>query len=249
VTGTDHTTETSTAEPWRDSAETAVRGLAAITVAGALLGALVGGVGARLAMMLLAGLNPEDTGMLSDDGFPIGRFTLDGSLQLLGAGLQMGLIGAAVYAGVRWLRFGPRWFQVLSLSAGAAVVVGSQLVHTDGIDFTLLQPAGLGIATFVLIPAVYTALLTLLAEHWLRPESWFSRAHLGLVVSTLLLWAALPLLPLVVLGWLAHQVLVRMRVTRQGVAHPAFAWLLRAGLTVVFALALAELVRDTTALS
>ena len=41
----------------------AARRLAAITLAGALLGVLVGGVGGRLAMLLLARLNPEATGV------------------------------------------------------------------------------------------------------------------------------------------------------------------------------------------
>ena len=60
---------------WRASAEQAVRRLAVITAVGALRGLLVGGVGGvggRLAMMLLARLNPEGIGVTSDDGFRIG---------------------------------------------------------------------------------------------------------------------------------------------------------------------------------
>jgi hypothetical protein len=57
---------------WRDSAEQAVRRLAPTTVAGALLGVLVGGVVGRLARMLLARLNPNATGVTSDDGFIMG---------------------------------------------------------------------------------------------------------------------------------------------------------------------------------
>lgn len=60
---------------WRGAAELALRRLAAITVAGAVLGVLVGGVGGRLAMVLLAALNPRATGVTSDDGFTIGQFT------------------------------------------------------------------------------------------------------------------------------------------------------------------------------
>jgi hypothetical protein len=37
-----------------------------------LLGLLVGGVGSRLAMMLLARLNPGIAGVTSDDGFIMG---------------------------------------------------------------------------------------------------------------------------------------------------------------------------------
>ncbi|MGH3334864.1 MAG: hypothetical protein ACRDOZ_03520 [Nocardioides sp.] len=43
-------------------------------------GALAVGVLGRLAMLLLAQLNPLATGVTSDDGFEIGQFTLSGSL-------------------------------------------------------------------------------------------------------------------------------------------------------------------------
>ena len=46
---------------------------------------------------------------------------------------------------------GPRWFQVLSISLGPAVVVGALLVHPEGVDFTLLRPRWLAIALFVAI--------------------------------------------------------------------------------------------------
>jgi len=133
---------------WRVQAERALRSLAAISVAGALAGVLVGGIGGRLAMMLLARLNPQVTGLTSDDGFIMGRFTVGNTLSLLAVGFGLGLFGAAVYAVLRGLMIGPRWFQVLSISVGPAVVVGEMLVHTDGVDFTLLEPAGLAIALF-----------------------------------------------------------------------------------------------------
>ena len=79
---------------WRESAERALRRLSAITLAGALLGLLVGGVGGRLAMMLLARLNPDATGITSDDGFVIGQFTIGNTLQLLLTGTVFGLVGA-----------------------------------------------------------------------------------------------------------------------------------------------------------
>jgi hypothetical protein len=135
-------------------------------VAGALTGVLVGGVGGRLAMMLLARLDPQATGVRGDDGFIIGRFTVGGTLSLLVVGSGLGLLGAASYAVLRALMIGPRWFQVLSISMGPAVVVGQMLVHTDGVDFTPLEPAGLAIVLFVLIPGVYVVLLTMRAKRW-----------------------------------------------------------------------------------
>jgi hypothetical protein len=66
-------------DSWAVTARCALRGLAAVTWAGALLGLLVGGVGSRLAMMLLARLNPQVAGLTSDDGFTMGQLTMQTS--------------------------------------------------------------------------------------------------------------------------------------------------------------------------
>ncbi len=95
-----------------------VRRLSAIVLAAAVCGVLIGGVGGRLAMLLLARLNPEVSGTLSDDGFVMGRFTVVATLNLLVAALFLGIVGALVYAVVRGLRIGPWWFQVLSVGVG-----------------------------------------------------------------------------------------------------------------------------------
>lgn len=91
---------------WRGSAESAARRLAALTAVGALLGLLVGGVGGRLAMMLLARLNPGAIGATSDDGFRIGQFTVAPTLGLLLLGTGLGVVGAGVYTVVRGLLLG-----------------------------------------------------------------------------------------------------------------------------------------------
>lgn len=174
-----------TVTPWSESAKQAVRTLAPITVAGALLGVLVGGIGGRLAMRLLAAVNPDATGRTSDDGFTIGQFTMSETGGLLLTGWLLGMIGAAFYAVLRGLMIGPRWFQVLSISVGPAVVVGAIIVHVDGVDFALLEPLWLAVGLFIAIPLVYSALLTLLAEHWIGSDGWFARAPLPWVSATL----------------------------------------------------------------
>lgn len=139
--------------------------LAAVPLVGALLGVLVGGILGRLAMHVLSRLTPEADGRLSDDGFVMGRFTLAGSLSLLVFTALLGLVGGVVYVLVRGLLLGPAWFQVVCVGLGSGIPVGNQLVHVEGIDFTLLQPAGLSIALFVALPASYGVLLTLVVEH------------------------------------------------------------------------------------
>ena len=234
-------------ETWSVSLMSALRRLSAVTLAGALLGLVVGGVGGRLAMMLLARLNPDFIGTTSDDGFAIGHLTTD-TLDLLVVTTLIGVFGAGVYFAVRGLMVGPRWFQILSVSAGPAVVVGSMLVHVDGVDF-MLDPAWLAIAVFVAIPGVYAALLTVVAERWLTPEGSFMSGPFWPAVSPLLLWAPLaPVLAVVLLGLVGYQAARRTAPGAAVLEHPVSPWLLRAALAVVFAVALVDLLRDTTAL-
>lgn len=228
---------------WRESAELAVRRLAAITVAGALLGVLVGGVGGRLAMMLLAAQNPRAAGVTSDDGFAIGQFTILGTAQLLGATWQIGLLGAFAYALLRGLMIGPPWFRVLSMAVGSGAVVAAFIVHTDGVDFALLQPVPLTVGLFVAIPVVYAALLTLVAERWLATGRWPAQGQLRWVLVTLLLWLPLlPLLPVLAGVWLVSEWLRRR--PKLTALRPVTSWLTRAVLAVVFAFAVADLVSD-----
>ena len=235
---------------WRESAEHALRRLSASTLAGALLGLLVGGVGGRLAMMLLARMNPDATGITSDDGFRIGQFTVSATLQLLLTGTFFGLIGACVYALVRHLMVGPRWFQVVSIAVGPAVVVGAGIVHSDGVDFVLLHPVWLAIGLFLAIPALYATLLTLLAERWLQNDGWAARASLPIAVLPLVLLIPLaPLLAAMVALWALKEGLRRHARFGRALGHPALPWVARLGLVAVFAVALVDLVEDVTELA
>jgi hypothetical protein len=228
---------------WAASGARAVRRLSAVTAAGGLLGLLVGGVGGRLAMMLLAQLNPEVTGRESDDGFTMGQFT-GATFNLLIIATLLGVVGGGFYFVLRGLLVGPRWFQILSISVGPAVVVGSQIVTTDGIDFTL-DPALLAVAMFVLIPGLYAALLTVLAERWLAADGPFVRAPLWLAIVPLLLWSPIaPALGLLAVGLVAFEAVRRSDRGAAVLARPVLAQMSRAALVVIFALALVDLVGD-----
>ena len=235
--------ETGSQPTWAASGARAVRRLSAVTAAGGLLGLLVGGVGGRLAMMLLAQLNPDVTGRESDDGFTMGQFT-DATFNLLIIATLIGVVGGAIYFVLRGLMVGPRWFQILSISVGPAVVVGSQIVTTDGIDFTL-DPALLAIAMFVLIPGLYAALLTVLAERWLADDGPFARAPFWLTIVPLLLWAPIaPAFGFLLLGLVAFEAVRRSDRGAAVLARPVLAQMARAALVIVFALALVDLVGD-----
>lgn len=235
---------------WRGAVESVIRRLGVATLAGALLGLAVGGIGGRLAMMLLAVRNPNATGLTSDDGFTMGQFTISGTANLLLVTTFIGVLGGGVYLVLRDLMIGPRWFQVCSVSIGPAVVVGAIVVHPDGVDFTLLSPLWLAVSLFVLIPAVYAALLGTLTDRWLARSTHPTRPRRALLTAALLLWVPLaPVLAVGALGWLVAE-LVR-RNTGEDIlrSNPLLAWIPRAGLALLFLAALADLGSDIAALT
>lgn len=151
----------------------ALDALRVVVVAGVGLGVLVGGIGGRLAMLLLRVTSPDHVvGLTSDDGFRIGQVTLAGTYSLFVVGAGVGLIGAAVYGLVAPWLIGPGWFQRVTVALGSGAVVGGMLVHTDGVDFTALRPTWLAIALFVAVPALFGALVGPVRDRLARPDGW-----------------------------------------------------------------------------
>ena len=215
---------------WGTESRRALRTFAAVTAAAVASAFVVGGLGGRLAMGLLAAKNPEDHGRLTDDGFVMGQLTVGGTVNLVVAAIFLGLLGSLFYLALRGL------------------LVGPLLVSPEGVDFTLLDPPLLPIGLFVAIPVLYVAMLVLLAHRFLRPTSWFATGDLRLIaVVTAALWIpGLPLLPLVValvLVWAAWE-----RVRSTGLAavvrSPATRWAARGLLAVVFGAAVISLSND-----
>jgi hypothetical protein len=159
-------------------------------VAGLATGSLVGGVGGRIAMLILrVTSDPSLHGLESDDGFTIGVVSSQTTFLLVFTAV-LGAIGGLVYVIVRaWLpdRSRPWLFGALT-----GLVGGSLVIHPDGVDFTLLEPLWLAIVLFVLLPAAYGVAVASLAEGWLRAAEPASRLWLVASVPALL--------PLVLLG-------------------------------------------------
>ena len=226
-----------------------VRRFAAATAAGAIAGFVAGGIGSRLAMMVIAALNRDMTGRLTDDGAIMGRFDLGETAGLVLFTTALGVLGGLVYLAVRDLRIGPPWFQRASIIAGPAVVVGAMLVHRDGIDFTLLEPAALSIALFVAVPALFSALVSPLADRWLAPGAWLGRAPTWAVLLVVLPVAVLwPLGVVAVAAWGARRAVLAWPPARDRWLHPARRWLVRGLLVAVFLVALQNLVAETISL-
>ena len=112
---------------------------------------VVSAVGGRLAMSLLASLNPEDAGVRSDDDFVIGQVTFGGTAQLTAATVQLTLVGAALYLLLRPFLVGTGAVRVVTSAIGFGVTFAAVIIHPDGVDFTRLEPLWLGIALFVAV--------------------------------------------------------------------------------------------------
>lgn len=167
-----------------------------VIVAGIGTGVLVVGVGSRLAMLLLRVTSPDRVnGLQSDDDFTIGEFTLGGTYNLLILGAVAGLIGFATYRLVRPWLIGPHWFRRATLALGAGAVVGSMLVHADGIDFTVLKPTWLAIGLFVALPALFAVTLAAAVDSVSQPDSWTARGRWRWVLPIVIL-ACFPLMVL-----------------------------------------------------
>jgi len=172
----------------------------------AVVAGVVSAVSSRLAMSLLASLNPEDAGIRSDDDFVIGQVTLGGTVQLTAATIQLTLVGAALYLLLRPFLVGTGAVRVVTSAIGFGVTFAAVIIHPDGVDFTRLEPLWLGIALFVAVPVIVVAAFSALAEYWLRDRSWFMTTSRSRVAPLLATWVLagvglLLLVPVFVVAW------------------------------------------------
>lgn len=147
---------------------------------GAIAGFLIGGVGGRLAMLLLRLTSPDVVvGMTSDDGFEIGVVSTSTFNLLLGMTF-FGALNGVVYVVLRGAI--PRRLRLPLWSLLAAAIVGAGVVHEDGVDFQLLEPVGLAVGLFVALPAVAAALVAVLVERWIDTDPAEHRTLAGVLV-------------------------------------------------------------------
>jgi len=176
-----------------------------IAVSSFVLGALIGLL-FRLGMLALRLDRPETAGVVSDDGFVIGRFTLFGTYNLFMLGGALGAMGAAAYIAVQPHLVGPRWIRVVTVGATAMVLGGATAIHEDGVDFTVLDP-GLGVAVFLAIPLLAGLATPVVVDFVARRESGIARWKA--VVLPFLLGPLVGLTLLVVLAFVAALLPVR----------------------------------------
>ena len=230
--------------------------LRVLIVAGIPVGVLVAGLGSRLAMFVLRLTSDESViGATSDDDFEIGRVTFGGTINLLVLGSVAGLFGAALYQWVRPWLIGPHWFGLLTVGLAAGAVVGSMLVHADGVDFVVLTPTSLAVTLFVLLPALFGICIGLAVDRVERPTSWTARGRTRWLLPVLLVlpfppaWFIVAFAAFVLLIWLSVRDLEFVRGLK---ANTWFALTIRAlwlGVAVLGLFALIGDIRDLQAVT
>jgi hypothetical protein len=135
------------------------RSLTAALGVGALVGLVVAGGGARLAMGLIALADDrEDFGSITGSGAFVGEITLGGTVAVLLTGLALGTVGACVYVALRpWL---PARWQYRTLVFVLVVLGLGLFVTIDGNqeDFVFLNTAA-SIASFAVVLSLYGLLV------------------------------------------------------------------------------------------
>lgn len=237
------TTITATA-PRRDWA-TALDRFGSALFGGLLAGFVVGGIGGRLAMLLLR-LTSSDgiRGIRSDDDFVIGRFTTE-TLFLLGAATLLGATLAVGYLAVRrWL---PGRHRPLQAAIFLGLVGGAFVIHPDGVDFTLLDPLWLAVALFVVLPAGFGWWMAAVVERRLAGEHELRRSSVAAVVVFVVI-GILGVLPILLVPLAALCVVVGRRWPELGTASrgPIVTWAVRIVLIVVAGLSAAGLASDVS---
>ena len=207
--------------------------LRVVMVAGVGWGLVCIGLGSRLAMFVLRLTSPDSVrGVLSDDGFIIGRFTLSGSYNLLVVGAAIGVIGAASYIAVAPWLIGPTWFRRLTVALTSAAIGGSGTIHYDGIDFQSLEPQWLAIALFIVLPFVFGLGLATIVDRLAQRDSWTRRGATAWVLPLLLLlvMAANPLVgvPPIIAAIIAVLLIVRRLLHQRITSSPALTFVARA---------------------
>lgn len=226
----------------------AIETLRVLVVAGIPYGAFVVGVGSRLAMLLLRVTSPHRViGIRSDDDFVIGRFTLAGTYNLLVLGAAVGVIGTGAYLLVRSRLLGPGWFRHVTVGLASAAVVGSMLIHPNGVDFTQLQPTWLAIGLFVALPGLFGTFIGPTVNAIQRTDSWTARGRRRWLIPVAAIMCFPPAILVVVLAGLVAALLTvigtsavatHVRSTR------AFGLLVRAAWMTIATAGLAALLND-----
>jgi hypothetical protein len=157
------------ARPWQEDLQLRGWRVAVALLSGMVTGALVGGVGGRLTMLVLRLTSSSSLyGTRTDDNFLIGRFSRS-SLFLLALTAALGAVGGIFYLMARgWV---PRRARPWAMGTLSCLVGGSLVVEPGRPDFSVLEPLWLAVVLFLALPGVYGVLVALVIEALLDRSS------------------------------------------------------------------------------
>ncbi len=135
---------------------------------GAVAGLVWGGIGGRIAMRVVFLTSSDHVrGVTSDDGFEIGTISNATLFLLVFAAILGGMAGFGVGI-LRMVTSGPTWAVAIGAALASAAFAGAGIVHTDGVDFHVLEPLWLTVGLFVSIPGLWGATVVVATERLLR---------------------------------------------------------------------------------
>jgi hypothetical protein len=181
-----------------------LRDIARGGISGTIVGVVVGGLGARVVMRVVAILHPDAVGALTENGNRIGDITLGGTLFLV----LFGLILCAI-AGVLWVIVSP-WIPGQTgvralLTAGIAIATGTpELIIGRNPDFVILDHDPVVVALLVGLVGLIGLSIALL-DSWLDrrlPHAVTGRKGPAVFYATVTLMGAVLVLPFVLLVFL-----------------------------------------------
>lgn len=140
-------------------------------VACGVAGALVGGVGSRLAMRVAAIAAPEARGAITEAGAVVGEITMAGTIGLvLFAGLGSAVLGAGTFTVLRpWLP-GAAAARGVVFGSLLLALLGTAVIDPSNADFVILDDGALNVSLFsglfVAFGLVAAGTVRLLGERW-----------------------------------------------------------------------------------
>ncbi len=148
------------------------RSIRAAIAAGALGGLVAGGIGSRVAMRVVAIVDGDSEGRLTDSRARVGEFTVGGTLGLFVVTTIAGVLGGFLYLGIR--RWIPATHVPKGLVFGLAVMIvpGIVVFNPDNPDLQMFEPVLLFHALFIGIFLLYGMIVASVAEalHPARPR-------------------------------------------------------------------------------
>lgn len=136
---------------------------------GIAAGLLVGGITNRLIMRILAVVNDEKAGIMTENGNITGEITAGGTFGLIiFLGLVSGIIGGLSYVVIRrWL---PGGGLLKGLAFGLVLLCfsGTIIFDPDNVDFALFGPRQLSVGLFALLFPLYGVAVSLIVERYDR---------------------------------------------------------------------------------